>query len=165
MENSVVTAYRDKLRAVDPKIALRIVCDNMMVFDESKNAFVKWNDSDGYFTAAMLNRDSLDRPGAPIEVTMSAYENIQYMAVRADKDSAPGILKALGYTDEQITNIVNHFIPERRYFINTIPKDIAKEKENYLKQQTEQRANNLIEEEEALEKSGLDSITHKVYGK
>lgn len=165
MENSVVTAYRDKLRAVDPKIALRLVCDNMMIIDEAQNAFVKWNDTDGYLTAAMLNRDAMNRPQAPIEVMMTGYENIQYMTVRADKDSAPEILKALGYTDEQITNIVNHFIPERRYFINTIPKNIATEKENYLKQQTEQRAKALNEEEETLAKSGLDSITHKVYGK
>ena len=165
MESATVIKYRDLLRGIDKDIAFRLTCDNMMVIDEGKNAFVKWNDKDSYLTAAMLNRDSMSRPGEPIEVMMSTYENIQYMTVRADKDSAPAILKALGYTDEQITNIVHHFIPERRYFINTIPKDIAEEKENYLKQQTEQRAKNLIEEEEALEKSGIDSITHKVYGK
>jgi hypothetical protein len=87
------------------------------------------------------------------------------MTVRADKDSAPAILKALDYTDEQIKNIVEHFIPSRRYFINMIPEDVAKAKEDYLKQQKQQRDTNLAKEEEELAKQGLDSITHKVYGK
>ena len=165
MDNDVVIKYRDKLRALDKNIALRLTCDNMMIIDEAQNAFVKWNDEGGYFTAAMLNRDAMNRPHAPIEVMMTGYVNIQYMTVRADKDSAPAILKALDYTDEQIKNIVEHFIPSSRYFINMIPEDIAKAKEDYLKQQKQQRDTNLAKEEEELAKQGLDSITHKVYGK
>ena len=46
-----------------------------------------------------------------------------------------------------------------------IPEDIAKAKEDYLKQQKQQRDTNLAKEEEELAKQGLDSITHKVYGK
>ena len=165
MDNDVVIKYRDKLRALDKNIALRLICDNMLIIDEAQNAFVKWNDEGGYFIAAMLNRDAMNRPHAPIEVTMTGYVNIQYMTVRADKDSAPAILKALDYTDEQIKNIIEHFIPSRRYFINMIPEDIAKAKEDYLKQQKQQRDTNLAKEEEELAKQGLDSITHKVYGK
>ena len=165
MDNDVVIKYRDKVRAVDKNIAFRLTCDNMMIIDEAQNAFVKWNDEGGYLTAAMLNRDAMNRPHAPIEVMMTGYDNIQYMAVRADKDSAPVLLKALDYTDEQIKNIIEHFIPSRRYFINMIPEDVAKAKEDYLKQQKQQRDTNLAAEEAELAKQGLDSITHKVYGK
>ena len=165
MDNDVVIKYRDKLRVVDKNIALRLTCDNLMIIDEAQNAFVKWNDEDGYLIAAMLNRDVMNRQHAPIEVMMTGYVNIQYMTVRADKDSAPAILKALDYTDDQIKNIVEHFIPSRRYFINMIPEDVAKAKEDYLKQQKQQRDTNLAKEEEELAKQGLDSITHKVYGK
>ena len=165
MDNDVVIKYRDKLRAIDKNIAFRLTCDNMLIIDEAQNAFVKWKDEDGYLIAAMLNRDAMNRPHAPIEVIMTEYVNIQYMTVIADKDSAPAILKALDYTDEQIKNIVEHFIPSRRYFINTIPEDVAKAKEDYLKQQKQQRDTNLAKEEEELAKQGLDSITHKVYGK
>ncbi len=165
MDNDVVIKYRDKLRAVDKNIALRLTCDNMIVIDEGKNAFVKWNDEGGYLTAAMLNRDAMNRPLEPIEVIMTGYDNIQYMTVRADKDSAPALLKALDYTDKQIKNIVEHFIPSRRYFINMIPEDVAKAKEDYLAKQKQQRDTNLANEESQLAKEGLDSITHKVYGK
>ena len=46
-----------------------------------------------------------------------------------------------------------------------IPEDVAKAKEDYLAKQKQQRDTNLANEESQLAKEGLDSITHKVYGK
>lgn len=165
MNNEGIIKYRDKLRAIDKNIAFRLTFDSLIIVDEGKNAFVKWNDDEGYFTAAMQNRDAMNRPREPIEILMAGYDQIQCMTVRADKQTAPALLKALGYSDEQISNIVDHFIPDHSQSVNLIPKNIAKAKEEYLNKQKEQRITDLNKEEEQLAKNNLDSITHKVYNK
>lgn len=127
MDATQLKAYRDKLRATEQNIAIRLYCDNGIIIDEG-NMFVKWDDANEVIVAIKANDDQQNHPGVKTKVIITTFEMVQYMIAYSTRKSVQPIAKDFGFTDDQIKNFLNKFdSQDLRSYLNTVPEDVLHE--------------------------------------
>ena len=127
MDATQLKAYRDKLRATEQNIAIRLYCDNGIIIDEG-NMFVKWDDANEVIVAIKANDDQQNHPGVKTKIIITTFEMVQYMIAYSTRKSVQPIAKDFGFTDDQIKNFLNKFdSQDLRSYLNTTPEDVLQE--------------------------------------
>ena len=127
MDATQLKAYRDKLRATENNIAIRLYCDNGIIIDEG-SMFVKWDDTNNMILAIKSNEDQQNHPGVKMKIIITDFDMVQYMIAYSTHKSVQPIAKAFGFTDDQIKNFINKFdSQDLRSYLNTVPEDVLQE--------------------------------------
>lgn len=127
MDATQLKAYRDKLRATENNIAIRLYCDNGIIIDEG-SMFVKWDDANNVIMAIKPNEDQQNHPGVKMKIIVTDFDMVQYMIAYSTHKSVQPIAKAFGFTDDQIKNFINKFDnQDLRTYLNAVPKDVMQE--------------------------------------
>lgn len=127
MDATQLKAYRDKLRATENNIAIRLYCDNGIIIDEG-DMFVKWDDANNMIMAIKSNEDQQNHPGVKMKIIVTDFDMVQYMIAYSTHKSVQPIAKAFGFTDDQIKNFINKFDnQDLRTYVNAIPEDVMQE--------------------------------------
>lgn len=127
MDATTLKMYRDKLRAAEKNIALRLYCDNAIIIDEGF-MFVNWDDANNVIMAIKSNEDQVNHPGVKIKTIITGYEMVQYIIAYSTHRSIKKIATDLGYTDKHIQNIIDTFEPQdKRIYLNAIPEKVMEE--------------------------------------
>lgn len=127
MDATQLKAYRDKLRATENNIAIRLYCDNGIIIDEG-SMFVKWDDANNMILAVKSNEDQQNHPGVKMKIIITDFDMVQYMIAYSTHKSVHPIAKAFGFTDDQIKNFINKFDDQDlRTYVNAIPEDVMQE--------------------------------------
>lgn len=127
MDATQLKAYRDKLRATENNIAIRLYCDNGIIIDEG-SMFVKWDDANNVIMAIKSNEDQQNHPGVKMKIIVTDFDMVQYMIAYSTHKSIQPIAKAFGFTDDQIKNFINKFDDQDlRTYVNAIPEDVMQE--------------------------------------
>jgi len=108
MDATQLKAYRDKLRATENNIAIRLYCDNGIIIDEG-SMFVKWDDANNVIMAIKSNEDQQNHPGVKMKIIVTDFDMVQYMIAYSTHKSVQPIAKVFGFTDDQIKNFINKF--------------------------------------------------------
>lgn len=104
MEKAGVIAIRDMYKA--KKLPMRIVCDNMEIFydnikDQNSSIDIIWDDANEIFYAYRANLQPTLQKRYPVELTATTYENIQFIMVYLDPESAFDYIKTKVKNAEQ----------------------------------------------------------------
>ena len=127
MDATQLKAYRDKLRATENNIAIRLYCDNGIIIDEG-DMFVKWDDANNMIMAIKSNEDQQNHPGVKMKIIVTDFDMVQYMIAYSTHKSVQPIAKAFGFTDDQIKNFINKFDnQDLRTYLNAVPEDVMQE--------------------------------------
>ena len=127
MDATQLKAYRDKLRATENNIAIRLYCDNGIIIDEG-SMFVKWDDANNMILAIKSNEDQQNHPGVKMKIIITDFDMVQYMIAYSTHKSVQPIAKAFGFTDEQIKNFINKFADQDlRTYVHAVPEDVLHE--------------------------------------
>jgi hypothetical protein len=127
MDATQLKAYRDKLRATENNIAIRLYCDNGIIIDEG-TMFVKWDDANNVILAIKSNEDQQNHPGVKMKIIVTDFDMVQYMIAYSTHKSIQPIAKAFGFTDDQIKNFINKFDDQDlRTYLNAVPEDVMQE--------------------------------------
>lgn len=127
MDATQLKAYRDKLRATENNIAIRLYCDNGIIIDEG-DMFVKWDDANNVIMAIKSNEDQQNHPGVKMKIIVTDFDMVQYMIAYSTHKSVQPIAKAFGFTDDQIKNFINKFDnQDLRTYVNAVPEDVLQE--------------------------------------
>jgi len=127
MDATQLKAYRDKLRATENNIAIRLYCDNGIIIDEG-SMFVKWDDANNVILAIKSNEDQQNHPGVKMKIIVTDFDMVQYMIAYSTHKSVQPIAKAFGFTDDQIKNFINKFDDQDlRTYLNAVPEDVMQE--------------------------------------
>lgn len=127
MDATQLKAYRDKLRATENNIAIRLYCDNGIIIDEG-SMFVKWDDANNVIMAIKSNEDQQNHPGVKMKIIVTDFDMVQYMIAYSTHKSIQPIAKAFGFTDDQIKNFINKFDDQDlRTYLNAVPEDVMQE--------------------------------------
>lgn len=127
MDATQLKAYRDKLRATENNIAIRLYCDNGIIIDEG-TMFVKWDDANEVIVAIKANDDQQNHPGVKTKVIITTFEMVQYMIAYSTHKSIQPLAKAFGFTDDQIKNFINKYdSQDLQSYLNTTPEDVLQE--------------------------------------
>ena len=127
MDATQLKAYRDKLRATENNIAIRLYCDNGIIIDEG-SMFVKWDDANNVIMAIKSNEDQQNHPGVKMKIIVTDFDMVQYMIAYSTHKSVQPIAKAFGFTDDQIKNFINKFDnQDLRTYLNAVPEDVMQE--------------------------------------
>lgn len=127
MDATQLKAYRDKLRATENNIAIRLYCDNGIIIDEG-SMFVKWDDANNVILAIKSNEDQQNHPGVKMKIIVTDFDMVQYMIAYSTHKSIQPIAKAFGFTDDQIKNFINKFDDQDlRTYLNAVPEDVMQE--------------------------------------
>ena len=127
MDATQLKAYRDKLRATENNIAIRLYCDNGIIIDEGA-MFVKWDDANNVILAIKSNEDQQNHPGVKMKIIVTDFDMVQYMIAYSTHKSIQPIAKAFGFTDDQIKNFINKFDDQDlRTYLNAVPEDVMQE--------------------------------------
>ena len=127
MDATQLKAYRDKLRATENNIAIRLYCDNGIIIDEG-SMFVKWDDANNVIMAIKSNEDQQNHPGVKMKIIVTDFDMVQYMIAYSTHKSVRPIAKVFGFTDDQIKNFINKFDDQDlRTYVNAIPEDVMQE--------------------------------------
>lgn len=127
MDATQLKAYRDKLRATENNIAIRLYCDNGIIIDEG-DMFVKWDDANNVIMAIKSNEDQQNHPGVKMKIIVTDFDMVQYMIAYSTHKSVQPIAKAFGFTDDQIKNFINKFDnQDLRTYLNAVPEDVMQE--------------------------------------
>lgn len=127
MDATQLKAYRDKLRATENNIAIRLYCDNGIIIDEG-SMFVKWDDANNMILAIKSNEDQQNHPGVKMKIIVTDFDMVQYMIAYSTHKSIQPIAKAFGFTDDQIKNFINKFDDQDlRTYLNAVPEDVMQE--------------------------------------
>ena len=73
MDATQLKAYRDKLRATENNIAIRLYCDNGIIIDEG-SMFVKWDDANNVIMAIKSNEDQQNHPGVKMKIIVTDFD-------------------------------------------------------------------------------------------
>lgn len=124
MNAAQLKSYRDKLKAAEKNIAIRLYCDNGIIIDEGA-MFVKWDDANDIVMAIKANDNHVNQPGVRIKTIITDYDMVQYMIAYSTKRSIVPIATTLGYSTDQIKNIIDMYDnPNPGAYINTAPKAV-----------------------------------------
>ena len=127
MDATQLKAYRDKLRATENNIAIRLYCDNGIIIDEG-SMFVKWDDANNMILAIKSNEDQQNHPGVKMKIIITDFDMVQYMIAYSTCKSVQPIAKAFGFTDDQIKNFINKFDnQDLRTYVHAVPEDVLHE--------------------------------------
>lgn len=127
MDATQLKAYRDKLRATENNIAIRLYCDNGIIIDEGE-MFVKWDDANNVIMAIKSNEDQQNHPGVKMKIIVTDFDMVQYMIAYSTHKSVQPIAKAFGFTDDQIKNFINKFDnQDLRTYVHAVPEDVLQE--------------------------------------
>ena len=127
MDATQLKAYRDKLRATENNIAIRLYCDNGIIIDEG-SMFVKWDDANNVILAIKSNEDQQNHPGVKMKIIITDFDMVQYMIAYSTHKSVQPIAKAFGFTDDQIKNFINRFDDQDlRTYVHAVPEDVLHE--------------------------------------
>lgn len=127
MDATQLKAYRDKLRATENNIAIRLYCDNGIIIDEG-SMFVKWDDANNVIMAIKSNEDQQNHPGVKMKIIITDFDMVQYMIAYSTHKSVQPIAKAFGFTDDQIKNFINKFDDQDlRTYVHAVPEDVLHE--------------------------------------
>ena len=127
MDATQLKAYRDKLRATENNIAIRLYCDNGIIIDEG-TMFVKWDDANNVILAIKSNEDQQNHPGVKMKIIITDFDMVQYMIAYSTHKSVQPIAKAFGFTDDQIKNFINKFDDQDlRTYVHAVPEDVLHE--------------------------------------
>lgn len=127
MDATQLKAYRDKLRATENNIAIRLYCDNGIIIDEG-SMFVKWDDANNMILAIKSNEDQQNHPGVKMKIIITDFDMVQYMIAYSTHKSVQPIAKAFGFTDDQIKNFINKFDDQDlRTYVHAVPEDVLHE--------------------------------------
>jgi len=127
MDATQLKAYRDKLRATENNIAIRLYCDNGIIIDEG-SMFVKWDDANNMILAIKSNEDQQNHPGVKMKIIVTDFDMVQYMIAYSTHKSVQPIAKAFGFTDDQIKNFINKFDnQDLRTYVHAVPEDVLQE--------------------------------------
>ena len=127
MDATQLKAYRDKLRATENNIAIRLYCDNGIIIDEG-SMFVKWDDANNMILAVKSNEDQQNHPGVKMKIIITDFDMVQYMIAYSTHKSVQPIAKAFGFTDDQIKNFINKFDDQDlRTYVHAVPEDVLHE--------------------------------------
>ena len=127
MDATQLKAYRDKLRATENNIAIRLYCDNGIIIDEG-TMFVKWDDANNVILAIKSNEDQQNHPGVKMKIIITDFDMVQYMIAYSTHKSIQPIAKAFRFTDDQIKNFINKFDDQDlRTYLNAVPEDVMQE--------------------------------------
>lgn len=139
METATVKMFRDKLRAAEKNIAIRLYCDNGIIIDEG-TMFVKWDDANNVILAIKSNEDQVNHMGVKIKTIIADYSMIQYLIAYSTHRSIKPIAKELGYSDEQIDNAIDKFDNiDPHTFLNTVPKEVKELSDEMAAKDEEER--------------------------
>lgn len=127
MDATQLKAYRDKLRATENNIAIRLYCDNGIIIDEG-SMFVKWDDANNVILAIKSNEDQQNHPGVKMKIIITDFDMVQYMIAYSTHKSVQPIAKAFGFTDDQVKNFINKFDnQDLRTYVHAVPEDVLQE--------------------------------------
>ena len=127
MDATQLKAYRDKLRATENNIAIRLYCDNGIIIDEG-SMFVKWDDANNMILTIKSNEDQQNHPGVKMKIIITDFDMVQYMIAYSTHKSVQPIAKAFGFTDDQIKNFINKFDDQDlRTYVHAVPEDVLHE--------------------------------------
>ena len=127
MDATQLKAYRDKLKATEQNIAIRLYCDNGIIIDEG-GMFVKWDDANEVIVAIKANDDQQNHPGVKTKIIITTFEMVQYMIAYSTRKSVQPLAKEFGFTDAQIKNFINKYdSQDLRSYLNTTPEDVLQE--------------------------------------
>ena len=112
MDATQLKAYRDKLRATENNIAIRLYCDNGIIIDEG-SMFVKWDDANNVIMAIKSNEDQQNHPGVKMKIIVTDFDMVQYMIAYSTHKSVQPIAKF----DNQ----------DLRTYLNAVPEDVLHE--------------------------------------
>ena len=127
MDATQLKAYRDKLRATENNIAIRLYCDNGIIIDEG-SMFVKWDDANNMILVIKSNEDQQNHPGVKMKIIITDFDMVQYMIAYSTHKSVQPIAKAFGFTDDQIKNFINKFDDQDlRTYVHAVPEDVLHE--------------------------------------
>lgn len=127
MDATQLKAYRDKLRATENNIAIRLYCDNGIIIDEG-SMFVKWDDANNVILAIKSNEDQQNHPGVKMKIIITDFDMVQYMIAYSTHKSVQPIAKVFGFTDDQIKNFINKFDnQDLRTYVHAVPEDVLHE--------------------------------------
>lgn len=127
MDATQLKAYRDKLRATENNIAIRLYCDNGIIIDEG-SMFVKWDDANNVIMAIKSNEDQQNHPGVKMKIIVTDFDMVQYMIAYSTHKSIQPIATAFGFTNDQIKNFINKFDnQDLRTYVHAVPEDVLHE--------------------------------------
>lgn len=127
MDATQLKAYRDKLKATENNIAIRLYCDNGIIIDEG-SMFVKWDDANNMILAIKSNEDQQNHPGVKMKIIITDFDMVQYMIAYSTHKSVQPIAKAFGFTADQIKNFINKFDDQDlRTYVHAVPEDVLQE--------------------------------------
>lgn len=127
MDATQLKAYRDKLRATENNIAIRLYCDNGIIIDEG-TMFVKWDDANNMIVAIKSNEDQQNHPGVKMKIIITDLDMVQYLIAYSTHKSIQPIANAFGFTADQIKNFINKFDDQDlRTYVHAVPEDVLQE--------------------------------------
>lgn len=106
MERETVIKMRDKLKGEMKDAKLRLICDNMMLFNE-KTDVIQWNDDEGILVAFRKSVDYSASGDAEFSVTVMQYSDIQYMILDCGRKSIERIGNDLELNEESKKDLAN----------------------------------------------------------
>ena len=115
-----------------PNKGIVIRLDNNFTVDE-RNDYVHWDDSKEILFWACANADEESSQGSrPITLNASQYEEIQQMWIHMTNEENVDVLKAAGYTDDQIKKIVGSLTFTVEDFADSVSNQVKGRKHDVI---------------------------------
>ena len=104
MQKENVIFLRDTLKGKLPNAKLRVTCDNMMLFDESKDV-IHWDDDKGVVVVIRHTDDYARDASGEFEVFTTEYEMIQYITLDCGRLSVERSAGEIGLNEELMAEL------------------------------------------------------------